>query len=79
MLGREAAVALAIQSLHLMLPINRNPLARRLAQPPIQKPGLAIVLETLTPTAKRPLVDSKQLRRFQLIELRRLVAAQYVQ
>jgi hypothetical protein len=77
MLGREAAVALAIQSLHLMLPINRNPSARRFAQPTIQQSRLAIVFEPLPPPTKRPLVDSKQFRRFDLVQFRRLVAAKY--
>jgi hypothetical protein len=79
MLGREALITLAIQSFDLMFAINRNPLARRLAEPTIQQTRLAVVLKALTPTAKRPLVDAQQLRRFQLIELRRLVAAQNVQ
>ena len=79
MLGREALITLAIQSLDLMFAINRNPFARRLAEPTIQQTRLAVVLKPLTPTAKRPLVDAQQLRRFQLIELRRLVAAQNVQ
>ena len=79
MLGREAPIALAVQSLDLVGAIDRNPLARRLAEPTIQKSGLAVVLEPLTPTSKRPLVDPKQLRCLHLIELRRLVAAQNVQ
>jgi len=77
MLGREAVIAFAIQSFHFMLPVDRNPPARRLAQPPIQKPGFAVVFEPLPPPPKRPLINSKQLRRFDLVQLRRLVAAQY--
>ena len=77
MLRREAAVALAIQSLHLMLPVDRNPPARRFAQPPIQQPGFAIVFEPLPPAPKRPLIDPKQFRRFDLVQFRRLVAAHY--
>ncbi len=72
MLGREALIAPAVQSLDLVHAINRNPLARRLAEPTIQNSGLAVVLEPLTPTSKRPLVDPKKLRRLHLIELRRL-------
>ena len=79
MLGREARIALAIKRLDLVLPIDRNPLARRLAEPPVQQPRLAVVLEPLPPTPKRPLANPKQLRRLHLIELRRLVAAQNVQ
>jgi putative isomerase len=40
MLGGEALVTFAIQSLDLVRAIDRNPLARRLAEPTIQKPGL---------------------------------------
>jgi hypothetical protein len=54
-------------------------LARPLAEPPVQKSRLAILLMTLTPTAKRPLANPKQRRRLQLTRLRRLVAAQNVQ
>src|SRR5271166_6433673 len=79
MLGGEAQVTLAIQSLDLIRAIDRNPLARRFAEPTIQKPGLAVVLKPLTPTSKRPLVDTKQLRCLHLVELRRLIAAQNVQ
>src|SRR5271166_3982607 len=77
-LGGEAPVTLAIQSLDLVRAIDRNPLARRLAEPTIQKPRLAVVLKPLTPTSKRPLIDPKQLRCLHLVELRRLVAAQNV-
>src|SRR5208337_2080944 len=77
-LGGEAPVTLAIQSLDLVRAIDRNPLARRLAEPTIQKPRLAVVLKPLTPTSKRPLIDPKQLRCLHLVKLRRLVAAQNV-
>ena len=77
-LGGEAPVTLAIQSLDLVRAIDRNPLARRLAEPTIQKPRLAVALKPLTPTSKRPLIDPKQLRCLHLVELRRLVAAQNV-
>lgn len=79
MLGREALVALPIQSLDLLLAVERNPLAGRLAEPPVQKARLAVILEARPPAPERPLADAKQVRRFQLIELRRLVAAQNVQ
>src|SRR5271166_3402323 len=36
-------------------------------------------VKPLTPTSKRPLVDTKQLRCLHLVELRRLVASQNVQ
>src|SRR5271163_5053432 len=42
-LDREALVALAIEPLHLLGPVDGNPPARSLAQPPIDKPGLAIL------------------------------------
>ncbi len=77
--GGEASIALAIQRLDLVGAIDRNPLARRLAEPTIQKPGLAVVLEPLAPASKCPLVNPEQFRRLHLIELRRLVAAQNVQ
>ena len=79
MLGGKALIALAVQSLDLVRAIDRNPLARRLAQPTIHKARLAVVLEPLTPTSERPLANPKQLRCLHLIELRRLVAAQNVQ
>ena len=43
MLDREALVALAIEPLHLLRPVDRNPLARRLAEPPVDKAGLALL------------------------------------
>ena len=46
-LDRKTLVALAIEPLHLFGPVDRNPLARRLAEPAVQKPGLAL----LTPHA----------------------------
>src|SRR5271155_4860265 len=54
-LDREALVALAIEPLHLLGPVDRNPLARRLAEPPIDKPGLAFLLVAARPAPKRPL------------------------
>jgi hypothetical protein len=35
-LDGEALVALAIERLHLLRPVDRNPLARRLAEPLVQ-------------------------------------------
>jgi hypothetical protein len=43
MLDRETLVALATKPLHFLRPIDRNPLARRLAEPAVQKPGLALL------------------------------------
>jgi hypothetical protein len=62
-LGREAVVALAIQSLYFLLPIHRNASARRLAQPAVQQAGLSVVLEAHAPASKRSLPDPEQLRR----------------
>lgn len=45
----------------------------------LQERGLAVVLKALAPASKRPLINPKQVGCFQLIELRRLVAAQNVQ
>src|SRR5271169_1838262 len=77
-LGGEAVVALAIQSLYFLLPIHRNPPTRRLAQPAVQQAGLSVVLEADAPASKRPLPDPEQLRRFQLSELRSFVATQNI-
>src|SRR5271154_4848011 len=47
MLDGEALVALAIERLDFLRPVARNPLARparRLAEPPVQKPGLALLV-----------------------------------
>jgi hypothetical protein len=55
MLGREAAITVAIKPLHLRFPINRNPLARGLVQPPVQQTRLALLLVALAPTPERPL------------------------
>ena len=41
-LDGEALVALAIEPLHLLRPIDRDPPARRLAEPPIDKAGFAL-------------------------------------
>ena len=79
MLGREAAIAGAVKSLHLILPIRRNPLARRLPKPPVQKPRLAFVLEPPPPPPKRPLAHTQKLRRIQLAELQGFVTAQDIQ
>src|SRR6202044_3102305 len=38
-LDGEALIALAIEPLHLLGPVDRNPLARCFAEPPIDKPG----------------------------------------
>jgi hypothetical protein len=40
MLDRKTLVALAIEPLHLLRPVDRNPLARRLAEPAIDEAGL---------------------------------------
>jgi hypothetical protein len=40
-LDGEALVALATEPLHLLGPVDRNPPARRLAEPAVQEPGLA--------------------------------------
>jgi hypothetical protein len=55
MLGREARVTRPVKRFHLRLPVDRNPLAGGLAQPPVEKPGIAIVRVPLAPAAERPL------------------------
>src|SRR5277367_6288802 len=67
-LDREALIALAIEPLHLLGPVDRNPPARRLAEPAVQEPGLALLLVTPRPPAERPLAHSKQLRRLPLVQ-----------
>ena len=73
---REAAVAGAIQSLDLLLPIQWHPSARSLAETAIQQTRFTSLLVAMTPAAERPLADPEQLRRLHLVELRRLVAIQ---
>jgi hypothetical protein len=43
MLDRKTLVALAVEPLHFLRPVRRNPPARRLAEPAVQKPGLALL------------------------------------
>jgi hypothetical protein len=73
-LDREALVTLAIKPLHRLGPVNRNPLARRLAEPAVDEPGLALLLIAPRPAPERPLAHPEQLRRLLLIELRRFPA-----
>ena len=47
--------ALTIEPLHLLGPVDGNPPARSLAQPPINKPGLALLLVAARPAPERPL------------------------
>ena len=67
---RETRIALAIEPLHLLGPVRRDPLARRLAEPAIEEAGLALLLVAARPAPKRPDVDAKQLRRLLLVQLR---------
>ena len=78
-LDGEARVALAIKPLHLLRPVHRDPPARSLAEPPIDKAGFALLLVAARPSPKRPNVDPKQLGRLLLIELRRFPAVQNIQ
>src|SRR5207344_1540831 len=78
-LDREALVALAIKPLHLLCPIHRDPLARRLAEPAVQEPGFALLLVAPRPPPERPFAHPQQLRRLFLIELRRFPTVQKVQ
>ena len=70
MLDREALVALAIKPLHFLRPVDRDPPARRLAEPAVRKPGLPSLLITTRPAPERPLAHPEQLSRLRLIELR---------
>ena len=78
-LDRETRVALAIEPLHFLRPVGGNPLARRLAEPAIDKSGLALLLIAPRPAPERPFAHPKQLGRLLLIELRRLPTVQKVQ
>jgi hypothetical protein len=78
-LDREALVALAIKPLNLLSPVRRDPLARRLAKPPVNEAGLAFLLVTARPAAERPLAHPEQLRRLFLIELRRFPPVKKIQ
>ena len=55
-LGGEAAIALTVQRLHLLLPVDRHPLARRLAEPSVEKPDLALLVVT-----RKPAPDARML------------------
>ena len=77
-LDREALVALAIEPLHFFRPIARDPFARRLAEPPVDEPGLAFVLVAARPAPECPLAHPERLRRLFLIELRRFPAVQKI-
>src|SRR5271169_4303119 len=78
-LGPEARVALAIERLHLLLPVHRNSLARRLAKPPVQEASLALLIVPVAPAPKRPLAHPKQLRRLLLVQLRRFPTTPNIQ
>ena len=77
-LDGEALVALAIEPLHFLRPIGRNKLARRLAEPPVDKAGLAFLLVAARPSPERSNVDPEQIGRLLLIELRLLPAVQKI-
>ncbi len=62
MLGREGGVPAAIKRFHLRLPIRRNPLARRLAKPPVQQARFASVLKTLVPASSKRWCQRRNVR-----------------
>ena len=85
MFDRKTLVALAIEPLHLLRPVDRNPFARRPAEPAIHKPGLALLtrqrrvhrrnVRSLTPSnsaasAWFSSADSQRLRMFKNIAMR---------
>src|SRR5277367_1948537 len=69
-LDREALITLAIQPLHFLRPVDGNPLPRRLAEPAVDQPRLAVVLVPACPTPKRPFRDPQQPRSLFLVQLR---------
>ena len=79
MLDREALIALAIEPLHFLGPVGRNPFARRLAEPAVDEARLALLLISPRPAPERPLAHPEQLGRLRLVELRRFPAAEKIQ
>jgi len=58
--GPKARVALPRKRLRLLLAVHRNPLARRLAEPPVQQASLALLIVPVAPASKRPLAHPNQ-------------------
>ncbi len=77
-LDRETRVALAVKSFDPHRLVHRHPLGRRLAQTPVQKPRIALTLETTAPAPKRALADPKHLRRLQLAQRSRLTTTENI-
>ena len=77
-LDRKTLVALAIEPLHFLRPIRRDPPARRLAEPAIDEAGLAFLFITACPAPKCPLAHPKQLGRLFLVQLRRFPAVEKI-
>ena len=67
MLDRKTLVALAIKPLHFFRPVDRNPPPRRLAEPPVDKPGRAVLIIAVTPAPERPLAHPQRLRHLRLV------------
>ena len=72
-------VTLAVKPLHLLRPVDRDPLARRLAEPAVQEPGFALILVAARPAPERPFAHPQQLGRLFLIELRKFPTVQKAQ
>jgi hypothetical protein len=79
MLDRKTLVALAIKPLHFFRPVDRNPPPPRPAEPPVDKPGRAVLVIAVTPASQRPLAHPQQLRRLRPVQLRRFPAVEKVQ
>src|SRR5580693_4015182 len=79
MLDREALVALAIEPLHFLGPVGRDPFARRFAKPPVDEARLALLLVTARPAPERPLAHPEQLGRLLLVQLRRFPPVEKIQ
>jgi hypothetical protein len=75
-LDREIGIVLAIEPQHAQDLVFRRPPARRLADPPVDKPLRPLVSEPIAPAAERPLAHPQHLRRFDLVQLAPLVTLQ---
>jgi hypothetical protein len=77
MLRRETAVAGPVQSVDLMLSVDRNPFAGGATEPVVQQARLSVILKAMAPSAERALRNTEQLRRLDLIEFVRFISLKH--